>query len=157
MMVVLLQHPQIDEYDLSTLTKIGYGAAAMPVEVLKSAIDRFGPVVWSGFGMTELGGNVLTHPISAHVRAVNGEEHLLAACGVPMTFAAAQVVDDDMRELAARRDRRDHHQGRAAAAGLLEPARGHRGGVPRRLVPHRATWPTGTPRASSTSSTARRT
>jgi acyl-CoA synthetase (AMP-forming)/AMP-acid ligase II len=100
MMVVLLQHPRIDEYDLSTLTKIGYGAAAMPVEVLKTAIDRFGPVVWSGFGMTELGGNVLTHPISAHVRAVNGEEHLLAACGVPMTFAAAQVVDDDMRELA---------------------------------------------------------
>jgi acyl-CoA synthetase (AMP-forming)/AMP-acid ligase II len=100
MMVVLLQHPRIDDYDLSTLTKIGYGAAAMPVEVLKTAIDRFGPVVWSGFGMTELGGNVLTHPISAHVRAVNGEEHLLAACGVPMTFAAAQVVDEDMRELA---------------------------------------------------------
>jgi acyl-CoA synthetase (AMP-forming)/AMP-acid ligase II len=100
MMTVLLQHPKIDEFNLSNLTSIGYGAAAMPVEVLKRAIERFGPVVWSGFGMTELGGNVLTHPIAAHVRAVNGEEHLLAACGVPMTFAVARVVDEEMVELA---------------------------------------------------------
>jgi len=99
MMNFLLQHPKIDEYDLSTLRSIGYGAAAMPVEVLKAAINRFGPVVWSGFGMTELGGNVLMHPKSAHVRAVNGEEHLLAACGVPMALAVAKVVDDDMNEL----------------------------------------------------------
>ena len=73
----------------------------MPVEVLKAAINRFGPVVWSGFGMTELGGNVLMHPKSAHVRAVNGEEHLLAACGVPMALAVAQVVDEAMNELPA--------------------------------------------------------
>jgi acyl-CoA synthetase (AMP-forming)/AMP-acid ligase II len=99
MMTTLLRHPRIDDYDLSSLESIGYGAAAMPVEVLKAAIDRFGPVVWSGFGMTELGGNVLTHPISAHLRAVQGEEHLLASCGLPMTLAAVRVVDDDMREL----------------------------------------------------------
>jgi acyl-CoA synthetase (AMP-forming)/AMP-acid ligase II len=100
MMTMLLQHPRIGDHDLSTLRSIGYGAAAMPVEVLKAAIDRFGPVVWSGFGMTELGGNVLTHPISAHVRAVNGEEQLLAACGLPMAFAVARVVDEDIVELA---------------------------------------------------------
>jgi acyl-CoA synthetase (AMP-forming)/AMP-acid ligase II len=99
MMNFLLQHPKIDDYDLSSLRSIGYGAAAMPVEVLKAAINRFGPVVWSGFGMTELGGNVLMHPKSAHVRAVNGEEHLLAACGVPMALAVAQVVDEHMNEL----------------------------------------------------------
>ena len=58
----LLQHPKIREYDLSSSRGIGYGAAAMPVEVLRSAIDRFGPIVYSGFGMTELGGNVLTFP-----------------------------------------------------------------------------------------------
>ncbi len=42
----------------------------MPVEVLRAAIKRFGPIVYSGFGMTELGGNVLTFPKRAHVRAV---------------------------------------------------------------------------------------
>ena len=78
MLNMLLQHPKIDEYELDSLRSIGYGAAAMPVEVLRAAIERFGPIVYSGFGMTELGGNVLTFPKPAHVRAVNGEEHLLA-------------------------------------------------------------------------------
>ncbi len=99
MMAMLLQHPKIDDYDLSSLTSIGYGAAAMPVEVLKAAIARFGPVVWSGFGMTELGGNVLVHSFDAHVRAISGEEHLLASCGVPLTFAAVRVVYDYMFEV----------------------------------------------------------
>ena len=98
MLNFLLQHPKIDDYDLSTLRNIGYGAAAMPVEVLKSAIDRFGPIVYSGFGMTELGGNVLVHSKEAHIRAINGEEHLLAACGTPMCLADVKVVDEAMQE-----------------------------------------------------------
>jgi acyl-CoA synthetase (AMP-forming)/AMP-acid ligase II len=98
MLNFLLQHPKIDDYDLSTLRNIGYGAAAMPVEVLKAAIERFGPIVYSGFGMTELGGNVLVHSKEVHIRAINGEEHLLAACGTPMCLADVKVVDDAMRE-----------------------------------------------------------
>ena len=52
----------------------------------------------SGFGMTELSGNVLTFKKEAHVRAINGEEHLLASCGVPMALADVMVVDDDFVE-----------------------------------------------------------
>ncbi|MCU1500784.1 MAG: Acyl-CoA synthetase (AMP-forming)/AMP-acid ligase [Ilumatobacteraceae bacterium] len=98
MLNMLLQHPMIDDYDLSSLRSIGYGAAAMPVEVLRAAIKRFGPIVYSGFGMTELGGNVLTFPKSAHERAVNGAEHLLASCGTPMCLADVKVVDEQMNE-----------------------------------------------------------
>jgi acyl-CoA synthetase (AMP-forming)/AMP-acid ligase II len=98
MLNFLLQHPKFDEYDVSTLRNIGYGAAAMPVEVLKAALDRFGPIVYSGFGMTELGGNVLTFTKAAHVRAVAGETHLLASCGVPMCLADVKVVDDQLAE-----------------------------------------------------------
>jgi acyl-CoA synthetase (AMP-forming)/AMP-acid ligase II len=98
MLNFLLQHPRVQDFDLSSLRNIGYGAAAMPVEVLKAAIDKFGPIVYSGFGMTELGGNVLTFPKSAHVRAINGEEHLLASCGTPMCLADVKVVDDQMVE-----------------------------------------------------------
>jgi acyl-CoA synthetase (AMP-forming)/AMP-acid ligase II len=89
----ILSHPKVNEYKLTSLRSIGYGAAAMPVEVLRNAIARFGPIVYSGFGMTELGGNVLTFPKTAHVRAVNGEEHLLASCGTPMCLADVRVVD----------------------------------------------------------------
>jgi acyl-CoA synthetase (AMP-forming)/AMP-acid ligase II len=94
----LLQHPKIGSYRLDSLTGLPYGAAAMPVEVLKAAMDRFGPIVYSGFGMTELGGNVLNHPRAAHERALKGEEHLLAACGQPMCLADVKVVDDDQKE-----------------------------------------------------------
>ena len=98
MLNMVLQHPKIDEYDLGSLRGIGYGAAAMPVEVLRTAIKRFGPIVYSGFGMTELGGNVLTFPKSQHERAVNGAEHLLASCGTPMFLADVKVVDEQMNE-----------------------------------------------------------
>jgi len=98
MLNFILQHPKVREYSLASLRGIGYGAAAMPVEVLRAAIERFGPIVYSGFGMTELGGNVLTFPKSAHVRAVNGEEHLLASCGTPMCLADVKVVDEQMVE-----------------------------------------------------------
>jgi acyl-CoA synthetase (AMP-forming)/AMP-acid ligase II len=98
MLNMVLMHPKLSEYKLDTLRGIGYGAAAMPVEVLRAAIRRFGPIVYSGFGMTELGGNVLTFPKSAHARAINGEEHLLASCGTPMCLADVKVVDEHMVE-----------------------------------------------------------
>ena len=94
MLNMILQDPAIDSYDLGSMRNLGYGAAAMPVEVLKSAIDRFGPVVVSGFGMTELAGNVLTFSKAAHARAVAGEAHLLASCGVPQPLAEVKVVDE---------------------------------------------------------------
>ena len=98
MLNMILQHPKLSDYGLGTLRGIGYGAAAMPVEVLRAALDRFGPIVYSGFGMTELGGNVLTFPKSAHERAVSGEEHLLGSCGTPMCLADVKVVDEHMSE-----------------------------------------------------------
>ncbi|MEZ5218639.1 MAG: long-chain-fatty-acid--CoA ligase [Ilumatobacteraceae bacterium] len=98
MLNFILQHPKVRDYDLSSLRGIGYGAAAMPVEILRNAIERFGPIVYSGFGMTELGGNVLTFPKAAHARATQGDEYLLASCGTPMCLADVKVVDEDMNE-----------------------------------------------------------
>jgi len=98
MLNFILQHPKVNDFELTSLRGIGYGAAAMPVEILRAAIARFGPIVYSGFGMTELGGNVLTFPKSAHARAIDGEEHLLSSCGTPMVLADVKVVDEQMVE-----------------------------------------------------------
>jgi len=98
MLNMVLEHPKCNDYDLSSLRGLLYGAAAMPVEVLRRGIERLGPVVYSGFGMTELSGNVLTFPKSDHVRAINGEEHLLLSCGKPMVMAEVKVVDEDGNE-----------------------------------------------------------
>ena len=98
MLNMVLEHPKCNDYDLSSLRGLLYGAAAMPVEVLRRGIERLGPVVYSGFGMTELSGNVLTFPKEDHVRAINGEEHLLLSCGKPMVMAEVKVVDEDGTE-----------------------------------------------------------
>jgi acyl-CoA synthetase (AMP-forming)/AMP-acid ligase II len=98
MMNMLLRHPKINEYRLDSLDSMGYGAAIMPVEVLRRTIARFGPIVYAGFGMTELSGNVLHLDKEAHVRAARGEEHLLASAGLPMSMVDVRVFDDGDRE-----------------------------------------------------------
>jgi acyl-CoA synthetase (AMP-forming)/AMP-acid ligase II len=50
MFTFLLQHPKIDDYDLSSIRSIAYGAAAMPVAVLKEALHRFGRWCTPGSG-----------------------------------------------------------------------------------------------------------
>src|SRR5256714_4965121 len=95
----LLRHPDIDSYDLSTLKMIGYGAAPMPAEVLRAGLKRFGPVFMSGFGMTELAGNVLVFDKDLHARAASGEEHLLTTCGRRMVYSDVRLVDDDMNDV----------------------------------------------------------
>ena len=95
MMSMLLAHPKIDEYDLSSLEWMGYGASKIPADVLRRTLDRFGPVVYAGMGMTELGGNILTLDRESHVRAAQGEEHLLDAVGKPMALVDIRVVDLD--------------------------------------------------------------
>lgn len=95
MMAMLLDHPKVRDYDLSSLEWMGYGASKIPAEVLRRTIERFGPVVYAGMGMTELGGNILTLDKQAHIRAAAGEEHLLDAVGKPMSLVDVRVVRPD--------------------------------------------------------------
>ncbi|MCC5578128.1 long-chain fatty acid--CoA ligase [Microtetraspora sp. AC03309] len=93
MMSMLLAHPKIWDYDLGSLEWMGYGASKIPADVLRRTIERFGSVVYAGMGMTELGGNILTLDKEAHIRAANGEEHLLDAVGKPMSLVDVRVVN----------------------------------------------------------------
>ena len=141
MLNMVLQHPKINEYQLDSLRSIGYGAAAMPVEVLRPAIERFGPIVYSGFGMTELGGNVLTFPKSAHERAVNGDEYLLASCGTPMCLADVKVVDEDMVECPPGVVGEIVIRGEQVLKGYFRNEEGTTKAFDERLVPHRRHGP----------------
>jgi acyl-CoA synthetase (AMP-forming)/AMP-acid ligase II len=100
MLNMLLQHPALDQYDLSSLTGIAYGGASMPVEVLKRAMNRFPAAQFvQGFGMTELSGNVLFFDPASHVRAVRERPEMLAAAGRPMALSSLRVVDDEMNDV----------------------------------------------------------
>ena len=49
----LLDHPQLREFDLSSLTCLIYASAPMLVDRIKQAIDTLGPVLCSGYAQTE--------------------------------------------------------------------------------------------------------
>jgi acyl-CoA synthetase (AMP-forming)/AMP-acid ligase II len=95
MVAMLLEDPQTDAYDLSSLRRLGYGAAAMPGEVLRRARARWPQINFAtGFGMTELSGNVMTLSAADHVRAAEQRLEILRSVGRQMPLARVRVVDE---------------------------------------------------------------
>ncbi len=100
MFSMLLRHPALETSDVSGVRRIGYGAAAMPAEVLRHGMSRFPNAQFiTGFGMTELSGNVLYQPHEAHLRGLEQPE-LLTSVGTPMPYAMVRVVDLEMNDVA---------------------------------------------------------
>ena len=53
--IAILRHPDFDKYNLSSLQKCYYGAAIMPVEVLKELVQRLPQAkIYNYYGQTEL-------------------------------------------------------------------------------------------------------
>jgi acyl-CoA synthetase (AMP-forming)/AMP-acid ligase II len=101
MIAMLLEDPIGDRFDLSSLTRIGYGASAMPGEVLRKARARWPGVGFStGFGMTELSGNVMFLSPADHDRAADQGLEILRSVGRQMPMARVRVVDDEGRDVA---------------------------------------------------------
>jgi acyl-CoA synthetase (AMP-forming)/AMP-acid ligase II len=100
MLAMVLNHPQLDAYDTSSLRQMVYGASAMPAEVIRAAMARWPGVGFgTAFGMTELAGNVLYLPREQHLRGLQGDAEALAACGLPMPLASVRLLDDDGRDV----------------------------------------------------------
>ncbi|TDD79877.1 fatty-acid--CoA ligase [Actinomadura darangshiensis] len=99
MIAFLLSHPGIEDHDLGTLEAIGYGASAIPAEVLRRGMDVLGCDFYQGMGMSELGGNILHFGTAEHRRAAAGETHLLAAAGRVMDLADVRIVDEEFHDV----------------------------------------------------------
>ncbi|ROO87056.1 acyl-CoA synthetase (AMP-forming)/AMP-acid ligase II [Actinocorallia herbida] len=99
MMADVLDDPAIGHRDVSSLAALGYGSAGMPVGTLRRAVDRFGPIIFTGFGMTETAGNVLALDRETHARAARGDDFLLESAGAAMCMSEARIVDEDGAEV----------------------------------------------------------
>jgi fatty-acyl-CoA synthase len=92
MLYVLLDHPDLDRRDTSSLETIYYGAAAMSPTRLREAIERFGPIFFQYYGQAEC-------PMT--VTVLRKEEHdldrpgRLASCGRPVPWLHVALLDDD--------------------------------------------------------------
>lgn len=81
----LLEHPDRDRYDLSSLEGISYGGAPAAPELVRRIHDEFGALPGNGWGMTETMATVTNH---------QGEEYLARpdSCGLPVPVADLKIM-----------------------------------------------------------------
>ncbi len=134
MIGMLLNHPEFAPERLATLKQLTYGASPMPVghprqaaRALPRPADQPGLRHDRGLGRADL----------PHRRRPLRRRRAPALGRPP--GARRAPLDPGRRGQRRRqgRDRRGLRQGRQLHAGVLEQARGHRGGLPGWLVPHR--------------------
>ncbi|MEE8373334.1 MAG: long-chain-fatty-acid--CoA ligase [Dehalococcoidia bacterium] len=103
----VIEDEDFDKYDLSSLRVITYGAAPMPFEVIKKAIDMFPGVMFiNAFGQTETASTITSLGPDDHVITGSDEEkakklkRLQSSIGRPMDDVEIKIVDDDGKEVA---------------------------------------------------------
>jgi len=96
MLYMLLDHPRLGEYDLSSLETVYYGAAAISPTRLQEAIDRFGPIFFQFYGQTECGMTISVLRKDEHDRS---DLARLASCGRPVPWLHVALLDDDLAEV----------------------------------------------------------
>lgn len=91
MIYALLDHPRLDDFDLSSLETVFYGASAIAPARLKEAIERIGPVFAQFYGQAEAP-MVLTYFRKADHDP--NDLNRLASCGTPSPFVRLALLDD---------------------------------------------------------------
>ena len=100
MLAMLLDHPDRDGFELSTLRSVSYGAAPMPLELLRRSLEVWPEVgLAQGYGMTELSGNAVFLSPDDHRRAASTDPDLLTAAGRPAPMTSLRIVDEAGIEL----------------------------------------------------------
>jgi acyl-CoA synthetase (AMP-forming)/AMP-acid ligase II len=89
----LLEHPERQKYDLSSLEGIAYGGAPSAPELVRRIYQEFGALPGNGWGMTETMATVTSH---------SGEDYLNRpdSAGPPVATADLKIMSEDgAREL----------------------------------------------------------
>ncbi len=100
LIIRLLDHPRRESFDLSTIRTIFYGAAPMPVPVLKRALGALGNVFVQLYGFTEQAGAVTCLQKADHLLDSAAGERRITSCGKEMPGNDVRVVDEDGKEVA---------------------------------------------------------
>ncbi len=93
---MLLMHPRCAETDFGRLKYILYGAAPIPLELLRQCIKMFGADFIQAYGMTETTGTICMLPPEDH--DPEGNQRMRSA-GKPLPGVEIRILGDDGREL----------------------------------------------------------
>lgn len=97
----VMDHPSFPEYDLSSLGVITYGAAPMPLPVVREAIGRFPNTRFiNAFGQTETASTITMLPPDDHDLTGTSEEvetklRRLTSIGKPLDDVEVMIVSED--------------------------------------------------------------
>ena len=107
MLKQLLDYPDFDRFDLSALEVITYGAAPMPLPVIRQAIERLPGVRFiNAFGQTETASTITMLPPEDHILEGSPEEvevklRRLSSIGKPLEDVEVLIVDEQGKPVAA--------------------------------------------------------
>jgi len=92
----MLNLPDLDKYDISSLKFLWYGGSPMPLEVLKKGMKVFGPIVAQGYGQTESGPNISHLSREDHnvLDRPEKEQRKLRSAGRPDIGVQVRIVDE---------------------------------------------------------------
>ncbi|PWR18400.1 fatty acid--CoA ligase [Zavarzinia aquatilis] len=86
----LVQHPAARTTDVSSLKTILYGAAPIPLDLLRAAMEVFDCDFVQGYGLTETCGATICLPPADHDPAGNPR---MRSCGKPLPGVEVRIVD----------------------------------------------------------------
>ena len=101
MLKQLMDNPRFSEFDLSSLEVITYGAAPMPLPVIREAIEKFpGTRFINAFGQTETASTITMLPPEDHDLSGSPEEveiklKRLSSIGKPLPDVEVRIVNED--------------------------------------------------------------
>lgn len=104
MLQAVLDHPDFEKRDASSLKHIGYGASPMPVNLLLRAMNALKADFTNFFGMTETTGIVAVlgpedHYLEGPQETIDKKVHRLSGVGRAIPEGEARIADNDDREL----------------------------------------------------------
>lgn len=106
----VMEHPKFNDYDISSLQLIVYGAAPMPYEVVRKAVEVFHCGLMNGYGQTEAT-STLTYlgPEDHDIKGLSADQlelklKRLRSVGRPMDDVAIMIMDDQFNVLPAHQE-----------------------------------------------------
>jgi fatty-acyl-CoA synthase len=101
MATALVNHPQLGEYDLSSLEYVGIGGAASPPDLIREVEQKMGCRAYAGYGLTETTPVLTFSFIKDHLKDLPDEERWRrqAMAGYPLPGVELSIVDSDDNHL----------------------------------------------------------
>jgi len=86
MYIGMLNHPDINKTDMTSIKGCFSGSAPLPVEVIRTFEEKTGAVIVEGYGLTE------TSPVT-HINPFSGGKRKVGSIGLPISDTLCRIVD----------------------------------------------------------------